>query len=239
VSNDARLGNIVIVGGGIVGLSLAQELALQNLRVTVLDRGPMGQEASSAGAGILAPRADMEEAGPLAQLCLASRKMYPEFVRQVSAHSGIQIDFCISGLLSIALNPEQQSELDRKKQQQTDLGLDLQALSREETLRVEGDLNPELLSSLHFPEEGYVDNRELVRAIQRACVELGVLLVPGCDTLAVKSEQNKVVGVETNSGVVASERVVIAAGSWSGQVATGLPYILPIKPARGQMVSLR
>jgi len=231
--------DIVIVGGGIVGLSLAQELALQKLSVTVLDRGQMGQEASSAGAGILAPRADMEEPGPLPQLLLASRKIYPEFVRQVSARSGISIDFCVSGLLSVALNPEQHAELGRKKQQQTELGLDVQILSREETLRMESSLNPELLSALYFPEEGYVDNRELVRAIQRACLDLGVRLVPECAVLAVKSEQNRVTGIETNSGFVASERVVIAAGSWSGQVATGLPYVLPIKPARGQMVSLK
>ena len=63
---------------------------LQKLSVTVLERGQMGQEASSAGAGILAPRAEMEEAGPLAQLLLASRKIYPEFVKQVSGRSGLE-----------------------------------------------------------------------------------------------------------------------------------------------------
>src|SRR6185295_12469713 len=85
--------DVLIVGGGIIGLSLAQELALQKLSVTVLERGQMGQEASSAGAGILAPRAEMEQAGPLAQLLLASRKIYPEFVEQVSGRSGVGIDF--------------------------------------------------------------------------------------------------------------------------------------------------
>ncbi|HEU0006351.1 MAG TPA: FAD-dependent oxidoreductase, partial [Terriglobia bacterium] len=216
--------DVLIVGSGIIGLSLAQELALQRLSVTVLERGQIGQEASSASAGILAPRADMEEAGPLAQLLLASRKIYPEFVKQVSGRSGVGIDFSISGLLSVALNLEQQAELDRKKQQQTDLGLDVQSLSREETLRLESGLNPELLSALYFPEEGYVDNRELVEAVRVACLQLGVRLVPECEALAVKAEQSKVSGVETNSGFFASERVVIAAGSWSGQIPTGLPY---------------
>ena len=231
--------DVLIVGGGIIGLSLAQELALQKLRVTVLDRGQMGQEASSAGAGILAPRAEMEEAGPLAQLLLASRKIYPEFVKQVSSRSGLSIDFSISGLLLVALGPEQQAELDRKKQQQNELGLEVQSLSREETLRIESCLNPELLSALYFPEEGYVDNRELVEAVRLACLQLGVRLVPECEVLAVKPEQHKVSGVETNSGFLASERVVISAGSWSGQVTTGLAFALPIKPARGQMVAVK
>jgi glycine/D-amino acid oxidase-like deaminating enzyme len=83
-----RTQDVVIIGGGIIGLSLAQELALQKLSVTVLDRGRMGQEASSAGAGMLAPRAEMREAGPLAQLLLAGRKIYSEFVKQVSSRSG-------------------------------------------------------------------------------------------------------------------------------------------------------
>ena len=82
------------------------------------------------------------------------------------ARSGVGIDFSISGLLSVALNLEQQAELDRKKQQQTELGLEVQSLSREETLRMESGLNPELLSALYFPEEGYVDNRELVEAVR-------------------------------------------------------------------------
>jgi glycine oxidase len=231
--------DVLIIGGGIIGLSLAQELALQNLTVTVLERGQMGQEASSAGAGILAPRAEMEEAGPLAQLLLASRKIYPQFVKQVSGRSGLRIDFSISGLLWVALNLEEQAELDRKKQQQTGLGLEVQQLSREETLRMECGLNPELLSALYFPEEGYVDNRVLVEAVRLACLQLGVRLVPECEVLAVKAEHDKVSGAETKAGFFASGRVVIAAGSWSGQVPTELPYALPVKPARGQMVAVK
>ena len=231
--------DVVIVGGGIIGLSLAQELALQQLTVTVLERGQIGQEASSAGAGILAPRAEMEEAGPLAQLLLASRKIYPEFVKQVSRRSGLSIDFSISGLLSVALDLEQQTELDRKRQQQTELGLEVQSFSREETLRMESCLNPELLSALYFPEEGYVDNRELVEGVRLACLQLGVRLVPECSVLTVKAERDVVLGAETSSGFFASRRVVIAAGSWSGQIPTGLPYALPVKPARGQMVAVK
>jgi glycine oxidase len=92
---------------------------------------------------------------------------------------------------------------------------------------------------LHFPEEGYVDNRELVEALLRVCLQLGVRLIPECEALAVKTEQSKICGVETTSEFFASERVVVAAGSWSGQIPTGLPYALPIRPARGQMVAVK
>ena len=231
--------DVVIIGGGIIGLSIAQELALQRFRVTVLERGQMGQEASSAGAGILAPRAEMEEAGPLAQLLLASRKIYPEFVSQVSLRSGINIDFRISGLLWVALSAEEQAELDAKERRLTELGLEIASLSREEALRMEGSLNPEVLSVLYFPEEGYVDNRELVEAVRLACVHLGVQLVPGCEVVAVKTQQERIVGVDTSSGFVAAQKVVVAAGTWSGNVPTPLPYVLPIKPARGQMIAVK
>ncbi|MCI0423563.1 MAG: glycine oxidase ThiO [Acidobacteria bacterium] len=230
--------DVLIVGGGIIGLSVAYELGLQKLSVTVLERSQMGQEASSAGAGILAPRSEMEEAGPLAQLLLASHKVYPDFLRRVSAQSGATVDFNVSGLLSVALTPEQEAELERKKEQQASLGLDVQPLSREEALQMESCLNPQLLSALYFPEEGYLDNRELVEAVRLACARLGLQLVPGCEVLSVTAEQGKVSGVETNLGFYAAGCVVIAAGSWSGQVSTGLPYALPVRPARGQMVAV-
>src|SRR4029453_19506461 len=106
--------------------------------------------------------------------------------------SGLSVDFSISGLLSVALKLEQQAELDRKKQQQTELGLEVQSLSREETLQMESCLNPELLSALYFPEEGYVDNRELVEAVRLVCLQLGVRLGPDCSVLSVKAQEGNV-----------------------------------------------
>lgn len=222
-----------------IGLSLAYELSLKKLRVTVLDKGEPGQESSWAGAGILAPMAEMEEAGPMAQLLLASRKIYPEFVQRVSQQAGCPVDFCVSGLLFVALTPEQHEELQVRKQRQTELGLSVRECSRIDALEIENCLNPELLSALYFPNESYVDNRQLVEALRIACLNIGVEIVCGCQVLSVQLAGARVAGLQSSLGFWPAAHAVIAAGSWSGQIKTGLPYDLPVKPARGQIIAVK
>jgi glycine oxidase len=234
-----RISDVVIAGGGVIGLSLAYELASRKLRVSLLERGQIGQESSWAGAGILAPQAEMEEAGPLAQLLLASRKIYPDFVRDVSSRSGTPVNFSVPGLIYIALTSQQQEQLQHRKEHQTTLGLTVQELSREEVLKLEDGLSPETLSALYFPNEGYVNNRELVEALRIACLRLGVELVCGCHVVSVGVEGAKALGFHSNLGFWPGAQVVLAAGSWSGQIVTGLPYTLPVRPARGQIVVIK
>jgi glycine oxidase len=234
-----RVSDVVIAGGGVIGLSLAYELALRKLRVTVLEKGEIGRESSWAGAGILAPQADMEEAGPLAQLLLASRKIYPAFVQGISSQSGVPVDFSPSGLLYVALTPEQATELQARKEQQALLGLAVQECSGQEALELEASLNPGILSALYFPSEGYVDNRELVEALRIGCLRLGVEMTCGCQVLSVQLEGSKIAGFHSNLGFWPAAHAVIAAGSWSGHVDTGLTYRLPVKPARGQMAAIQ
>jgi glycine oxidase len=115
----------------------------------------------------------------------------------------------------------------------------VQQCSREETLRRESSLSPDTLSALYFQDEGYVDNRQLVEGLRIACQRLGVQLVCGCQALAVRVDAGRTSGVETNLGFWPAGNTLIAAGSWSGQIATGLAYALPVKPARGQMIALK
>lgn len=231
--------DVAIAGGGVIGLSLAYELARQGLRVTILEKSEIGQESSWAGAGILAPQAEMEEAGSLAQLLLASRKIYPEFVKTVSSGSGVPVDFNICGLLLVALTAEHQRELQERKERQTSLGLPVQELSQREVLELEPALNSKMLSALYFASEGYVDNRQLIEALRVGCLQLGVRMVCGCQVTSVELKAGKAAGFQSNLGIWPAAHCVIAAGSWSGQVATGLPYPLPIKPARGQIVAVK
>jgi glycine oxidase len=96
-----------------------------------------------------------------------------------------------------------------------------------------------MLSALYFPNEGYVDNRELVEALRIACLKLGVELVCECRATAVQTAGARVTGVQSSLGFWPAAQVVMAAGSWSGQVEMGLSYELPMKPVRGQMVAVK
>jgi glycine oxidase len=114
----------------------------------------------------------------------------------------------------------------------------VQECSGQEALALEGSLNPRVLSALYFPNDGYVDNRELLEALRIGCLRLGVEMTCGCLVLSVQLKGTKIAGFHSNLGFWPAAHAVIAAGSWSGQVTTGLSYGLPIKPARGQMVAV-
>ena len=231
--------DVIIVGGGVIGLSLAYELALKKVSVSILEKGQIGQEASSAGAGILSPLAEMTETGPLTQLFLASKKIYPDFVKGVSFRAGIAVEWNPCGLLSVALTPEGQQKLQEKHNWQSGLGLTVQQCSRQEALELENDLSPELLSALYFPQEATVDNIQLVEALRISCLQLGVRLVCGCQVFSINRESSRTTGVQTSLGDWQAAKVVNAAGCWSSHIATGLPYKIPIQPVRGQMVTVK
>ena len=231
--------DVVIVGGGIIGLSLAYQLALQKASVTVLERGQIGQEASTAGAGILAPQAEMEEMSPLTELCLASKSLYNSFVKELVSSTGVDIEFSQTGLLYVGFSGEDQQELARRYRWQKERGLPVQQLSPGEALEVEKSLNPNIVGALFFPQEAYVDNIKLVEALRIACGQTHVQLITGCQGISVKADGPYVRGVESNSGFWKTGKTVIAAGSWSGMVATPLTYRIPISPVRGQVIAVK
>ena len=230
--------DVLIIGGGVIGLSLAHQLALEKCSVTLLERGQIGQEASTAGAGILSPQAEMDQMSPLTDLCVASRDLYSNFVQEFISRSGIDIEFSKSGLLYVALSEEEQAELEKRYQWQIRTGLAVQRLTGQEARRIERDLSPEVRTALFFPEEAYVDNVKLLEAMTIACGLLKVRLVTGCQAISVKSQGQRVTGVDTNLGMWPTERAIIAAGSWSNMIDVPLPYKVPIKPARGQLIAV-
>jgi glycine oxidase len=231
--------DVVIIGGGIIGLSLAYQLALQKVSVAVLERGQIGQEASIAGAGMLAPQAEMEKMSPLTELCLASKSLYSNFVQGMISRTGIDIEFSQTGLLYVGFSGHEQQELERRFQWQQDSGLSVRQLAPIEARELEKNLSPEVISALFFPQEAYVDNVKLLEALRIACTQTGVQLCPGCQGTSVKADGTRVKSVESSSGFWKTEKAVVAAGSWSGMISTPLSYRIPINPVRGQMVAIK
>ena len=104
----------VVIGGGITGLAVADELARRDVQVDLLERSAeLGQEASSAAAGILAPQSEAEGPGPFLQLLLAAAQMIPEAVSRLESLTGISLGHRVSGLLSLAFSDEDCRELER------------------------------------------------------------------------------------------------------------------------------
>jgi len=233
-----RIDDVVVVGGGIIGLSIAREAALAGLRVRLLERGEIGREASSAAAGLLSPQAEADRAGPLFTLGLSSRDLFPEFAGRVAEESGLDPALSHRGTLVAArLGPETE-ELDRRFAFQRSLGLPAERFGGEALRLMEPALHPDWCEALYLPRDLTVDNVILVQGLRLSAARLGVRLQEGVRADRLLVENGRVVGVGAGGGCARAGAVVIAAGAWSGEVAgPGIPP-LPSSPVRGQILCL-
>ena len=230
--------DVVVVGAGVMGCAVALRLAQQGAAVTVIERGIPGAEASSAAAGILGPQWESEGPGPLLELGLRSRALYPAFAAELRELSGIDIGLGRSGLLELALDDADAQALALRRDWQTTLGLQAELLPPAELRELEPHLGPEVRLGLRFAEEGHVNARALARALSQAAAVAGARFVQGRYVQRVRIEGGRARGVELDGETLDAPVVVLCAGSWSSLVEGGGVPAPMVRPARGQMVAI-
>ncbi len=230
--------DVVVVGGGLVGCATALRLMKAGAEVTVVERSVPGAEASSAAGGILAPQAESGGAGPFLTLCLRSRALYPAFVEEVEALSGIRVGFRPSGVLHVAFSEASRERLRARVALQRGLGLSADFLETDAVLRLEPALNPALAGAALFPDDASVDSRLLMRALSMAAARAGVRFVSG-HVRALLEVAGRAAGVDVDGARLEADAVVVAAGAWTGLVPGSGVSPRQVRPARGQMVMLR
>ena len=211
--------SVLIIGGGVIGLAIAVELQRRGATVTVISRD-FSQAATHAAAGMLAPYAEALETGPMLDLCLKSRWLYPEWSRKLEELTGLEIGYSPCGILSPVFEPPPEKD-DRW-------------LNREAMHLYQPGLGAEVVGGWWYPEDGQVDNRQLAKALLQAAQTLGVDLREGVTVEAIAQKRGRVDSVITSSGNLQAQTYVLATGAWSSQL---LP--LPVRPVKGQMLSLQ
>jgi glycine oxidase len=235
--NDVAV-DVAIIGGGIMGSAIALRLAQRGVGVTVIERGIPGAEASSAAAGILGPQMEADGPGPLLELGLRSRALYPALAVELREATGIDVGYDRSGVLAVALDEAGEAELAARRSWQLARGLPALALSGAEARGREPALGPDVRAALAFPEDGQVNARELARAFSQAAAAAGARFLTGRYVRRVSVAGGTATGVELDGDTLAAGTVVVAAGSWSGLVeGAGVPATV-VRPARGQLVSI-
>ncbi len=229
--------DVIVVGGGVIGCSIAYHLAREGVTVAVLDRGDIGGEASSAAAGMLAPLAEMEDAGPLQDLGLASLRLFPELAATLQREAGVDIEYLASGILRVALNEDEEAHL-RGLAADAGPGLELRWLGPEELRGLEPGLRPGVGGALYSPEEHQVNADRLVQAFARAASAFGALLLPHHPATGLLTRDGRVEGVRTPDGDLRGGHVVLAAGPWTAKLAAPAGVSAPVFPVRGQMMAL-
>ncbi|MEM9293914.1 MAG: glycine oxidase ThiO [Acidobacteriota bacterium] len=227
--------DVLILGGGIVGLACAWRLAVAGATVELLEKGQPGAAASAAAAGMLAPLGEVPETGPFFNACRASRDLWARWVRALEEESGVPIEYDTSGALMIALTESDEAALEVLRSAAEDLGEAWEPVSAGRLARAVPDLSPSARGALLLPGEHRVENRAVCRALAQACAWRGVSMVSDFEVERVRVHRDGVV-VEGSKGRRAAPRMVVTAGAWSGTVR-GLPA-LPVRPVKGQMVRL-
>jgi len=231
--------DVVIVGGGIIGGSIAFELARRNLRVAVLDRQEMMHEASWAAAGMLSPAPDSPAAIPLVPLGRASLALYPNFIAAVEEAADIRTDYRTGGALEVLCHGDAERALSTLVALHHGLGLACEPLSIEEAHEMEPALGREARSAAFFRDDASVNPRLLTGAVIAAAGTAGATLCPGMEVTSLAKNGVRCIGVRTAQGeTLSAQHVVLAAGCWTSQLREAAPYA-PTRPVRGQMVALR
>lgn len=242
--------SIIVVGGGVIGLSCARAVARAGATVTVLERDEFGRGASWAAAGMLAPTAEVDfEETELLRLGRESLDLYPEFVDALESETDLDVDYRAEGTLVVGLDRDDREQLDRLHAYRERLGLSVEKLTGEQAREREPALSPSVHSATACPDDHQVDPRRLVRALVRSLEDEGVVLRQETSVRRVVREgtgngdptsESAVVGVETEDGErIEADDVLLAAGAWTGQIG-GVPEdVLPhIRPVRGEMIAV-
>ena len=222
---------MIIVGGGVIGLSLARQLAGRK-SVLLLDRGSTGQGTSRAAAGMLTPLSEADDQGPFFRLCRASHAMYAGFVKDVEAESQVHLGYSAEGLLFVASTDQAAQVLRRRYEWQKNAGFPVELVSEEGVRKMEPLITLPVHTAVFISDESSLAPRLLAKALLAACVNRGVEVrtVAQVDSVGPNC-------VRIDSEILEADNIVIASGVWSGEIS-GLQPAIPVHPRKGQILSL-
>jgi glycine oxidase len=232
--------DVVVVGGGIIGLAVAYYLAREQVQVTLVERGAVGREASWAAAGYLSYQGGSSEPGPRLDLLRTSRLMYDGWIEELREFTAADTGFWRCGLLELCLNETEARDMQERLAWQRAAGFHLEWLDAAAVRQRQPHLAPEVpvQGGLLLPDVAQVRPPRLLKALTEAVMRQGVQLREHTPVTAITHDGDRVTGVTVGNGeVIASPIVINAAGSWSAQLGLGMSP-LPVKPIKGTIVLL-
>jgi glycine oxidase len=229
---------VIIVGAGIIGCACAHELAAAGLRVGVFDVRRTGQGASQASAGVLAPFIEGHEHGPLRELGARSLGMYDRFVQDVMQHSGLTVQYSRNGTLEVAYRPESADLLRKSVDALGAEGVRAEWLEGPARRSAAPRGTPAASGGLLIADHGFVGVPDLVDALAASAMRNGATFALESQVIAIDHGPGGRIAVATENGVSFADAVVVATGSWTGELTIVETPSVEIKPVRGQLLHL-
>lgn len=228
-------GSAIIIGGGIIGCSIALELQRAGLQCTVLDKGPLLQEASTAAAGMLGAQVEIHHPGAFYELCRYSQRIYSEWTDELEEISGLSPQYISEGIIRIAYNEEDEQELRSRLSWMKDAEWVDTATIR--------DLEPRVAlgerGGLYFRKDHQIHPVHTAKALEAALHREGCIIRAWTPVFHLIEKNGRVCGVKTAEGELYADHVIIAAGAWSSALTEPYGLPLPLFPVKGQCISVR
>ncbi len=245
--------DVLIIGGGVIGLSLAWDLAQHGQSVQVIDRGEPGKEASWAGAGILPPASWKTALHPYDQLRALSSELHPQWAAALSLQTGIDTGYRLCGGIYLARTPGETASLMAWAGAAADEGIEVRRLNERELeesgVTTWGRLlacpgsggqdtghSKKLLAAYFLPHEAQLRNPRHLQALRIACEQWGVEITPGVEAQGFDIRAGRLAAVITSADPLQARQFCFTSGAWTGKLCTRLGIPLGILPIRGQMV---
>jgi glycine oxidase ThiO len=220
---------VLILGGGAMGLAIALDLHGRGVRVAIASRN-FTEAALHAAAGMLAPQAEQIPPGPMLDLCLASRERYPEWIRKLEQITGTGAGYWATGILApvyAGLAPQPPPYPNRA-------ATPWQWCDRPELEALQPGLSEQVQGAWWYPKDAQVDNRRLAQCLAQAVEQLGIPRYEGVEIEQLVIQGDRLLGVDTPNGRLEAAHYVLSTGAWSQKL---LP--IPVQPRKGQLLSLR
>lgn len=226
----------LILGGGVIGLSLAYELAGQGVRVRLVDRTQPGTEASWAGAGILPPSSAHSGASPYEQLSALSLELHRQWAAELRESTGVDNGYRRCGAIYVADAPTAVDQLTQQADAWRAQHIACETPDKSQLARLEPALRLPRLA-VHVPDECQLRNPRHLRALLVACGRRGVVIDAGIEAHGWLRGGSRIVGVQTSAGLLTADRYCVTAGAWTRGLLSDVASC-QLRPIRGQIVLL-
>lgn len=238
--SQQRNSEVVILGGGVIGCSIAYHLRKAGVEVLVVEKQEVAAEASSAAAGLLSPFGSLTGPGPFTDLVLASWLRAPELMPLLEEESGVQVEYKRLGGLHIATTSDEIEALRQQMVAWKQLGAEAAWLTGDEVREREPLLGADVKAAVFVEGEASIKAPAVTRAYAEAARRLGARFALSTEVTSIVLSDSRVSGVKTAQGeTIGCQQLVIAAGAWSARCGEWLGLTIPVSPMRGQILALR
>src|SRR5215204_2482501 len=230
--------DVAIIGGGVIGCSIAYHATQRGARVALVEAEYVGSGASGATAGMLVAQAEAHEPGPFLDLLLLSRELHKPLGEELHELTGLDPEYVWSGTLQVATDTESRDIYSAKYSWQKEHDLPAQWLDADEARKLEPNISPESIAALYLSEDGQVNPPRLVRALMFGATLGGAKIMEATRVSGFVVEGHRVTGVKTTQGTISAGTVVLAGGALSALLSDELGIDLPVYPVKGEILAV-